>query len=139
MSQPEKYQYYDYGDSKEMKDGRFNMYRVLIDSDEGRAFEKLSTDSERLDFMRKHAHGSWVVVRSDSCFIEDLAAGKKYVIKIDTPEYEGLQKFLQEDGDSWPPGTKEFDAMFQYYKEHASSVHDVPVNTEPCELGSDSE
>ncbi|KAI2471292.1 hypothetical protein F4781DRAFT_131141 [Annulohypoxylon bovei var. microspora] len=126
MAQPEQYPYYKIHDKEGSSDGRYKVYTILIDSDDGRAYEKLSTHTERLEYMRKHAHDSWNVVQTDSTFLEDNLAGKTYTIKINSPEYEGLKKFLREDGSSWPPGTKEFDDMARYYREHATSVEDAP-------------
>ncbi|KAI1406761.1 hypothetical protein F5Y13DRAFT_196087 [Hypoxylon sp. FL1857] len=125
MAQSNQYPYYKIEDKDGDSDGNLKIYIILIDSDDGRAYEKLSTDAARLDYMRKHAHDSWSVVQPDSVFYEDTAAGKEYVIKINSREYEGLQKLLQEDGSSWPPGTKEFDAMVRYYKERATTVKDI--------------
>ncbi|KAI1101489.1 hypothetical protein F4804DRAFT_315880 [Jackrogersella minutella] len=126
MSQPERYPFYKIHDKENNTNGNYKVYTILIDSDDGRAYEKLSTDAERLNYMRQHAHDSWDVVQVDSAFYEDNVAGKEYVIKMNTPEYAGLEKLLQKDGSSWPPGTKEFDAMVQYYKEHATEVLDAP-------------
>ncbi|OTA97452.1 hypothetical protein M434DRAFT_26757 [Hypoxylon sp. CO27-5] len=65
-------------------------------------------------------------VQADSTFYEDTATGKRYVVKMNTPEYEGLEKLIQEDGSCWPKGTKEFDDMIQYHDDHATTVKDVP-------------
>ncbi|KAI1859462.1 hypothetical protein JX265_010465 [Neoarthrinium moseri] len=107
------------------------VYIILIDSDKGRALEKLETDDERLAYMRENADDSWRLVQADTAFFEDITLGKKYSIKKGTPEYEGLQKTLQEDGSSWPPGTEEFNAMLQYYREYATEVEDIATNTHP--------
>ncbi|KAH9907777.1 hypothetical protein F4778DRAFT_797848 [Xylariomycetidae sp. FL2044] len=108
------------------RDGSQEVYIVLMDSEKGRALEKLETDTERLEYMRVNADDSWQVVQADTVFLEDVAAGKKYSIKKGTAEYDGLQKTLQEDGSSWPQGTKEFTAMLQYYRRHATIVEDLP-------------
>jgi hypothetical protein len=114
-------------------EGNYQMLRILIDSEEGRAYEKLSTDTERLEYMREHAHDKYEVVQVDSTFYEDRENGKRYVIKIKSPEYEGLQKLLREDGSSWSPEDREWDAMIQYYKDHATTVEEVPIRS--CTLG----
>jgi hypothetical protein len=101
--------------------------RVLIDSDEGRAYEKLSTDTERLEYMRKHAQDTYDVVRTSTIFYADWENGKEYRIKINSPEHAGLQKLMKEDGGSWAPDDKEYGAMIQYFKDHATTVADVPV------------
>lgn len=130
MAHPEQYPFYKIHDKEDSKDGSFRIYKIMIDSDDGRAYEKLSTDAERLDYMRAHAHDSWKVVQVDSVFYEDRVEGKTYIIKKDTPEYEGLKKLYRKDGNSWPPGTKEFDDMVQYYKDYATSVEERPSS--PC-------
>ncbi|KAI1652703.1 hypothetical protein F4813DRAFT_394432 [Daldinia decipiens] len=129
MAPSEKYPYYKIHDKQSGWNGSFKVYTILIDSDDGRAYEKLSTDSERLDYMRKHAHDSWNVVRPDAAFYEDHELGKRYTIKINSPEYERLQKMMRKDGECPDEGTKEFDDMLQYYKDHATSVEDIPVGS----------
>ncbi|KAI0380437.1 hypothetical protein F5Y04DRAFT_289423 [Hypomontagnella monticulosa] len=130
MAHPEKYPFYKIEDREGCEDGSFRIYKIMIDSDDGRAYEKLSTDAERLDYMRAHAHDSWKVAQVDSVFYEDRVEGKTYIIKKDTPEYEGLKKLHRKDDSSWLPGTKEFDDMVQYYKDYATSVEERPSS--PC-------
>ncbi|KAF3066553.1 hypothetical protein GL218_09019 [Daldinia childiae] len=129
MDPSEKYPYYKIHDRENGSNGSFKVYIILIDSDDGRAYEKLSTDSERLDYMRKHANDSWDVVRPDAAFYEDYELGKRYTIKKDSPEYKGLQKLMRKDGESYHEGTKEFADMLQYYKEHATMVEDISVGS----------
>ncbi|KAI1644375.1 uncharacterized protein F4817DRAFT_346774 [Daldinia loculata] len=129
MAPSEKYPYYKIHDKENGSNGSFKVYTILIDSDDGRAYEKLSTDSERLDYMRKHAHDSWDVVRTDAAFYEDCELGKRYTIKKDSPEYEGLQKMMRKDGECHHEGTKEFHDMLQYYKDHATTVEDIPAGS----------
>ncbi|KAI1478813.1 hypothetical protein F4774DRAFT_144835 [Daldinia eschscholtzii] len=132
MEQPEQYPYYKIHDGEDSSNGdRYKVYVVLIDSDDGRAYEKLSTDSERLDYMRTHAHDSWDVVRPNAAFYEDHESRKRYVIKVDSPEYEGLQKTMK-DGECYLEGTKEFDDMLRYYRDHATTVEDLPSNPLCC-------
>ncbi|KAI0134989.1 hypothetical protein F4814DRAFT_6244 [Daldinia grandis] len=132
MAQPEKYPYYTIDDKENSSNGSFKVHAILIDSDDGRAYEKLSTDSERLDYMRKHAHDSWNVVQTDAHFYEDHESGKRYIIKKNSPECEGLRKMMQQDGECYPEGTKEFDDMLRYYEEHATSVEDIPAGSCCC-------
>jgi hypothetical protein len=110
-------------------EGNFTVRIITIDSDEGRAYAQLTTDADRLAYMREHAHRSWDAVRVDSAFFEDAVAGKTYEIKMNSPEYEGLKRLLREDGTSWPPGTRGFDAMVQYYRQHATAVRNLPANS----------
>jgi hypothetical protein len=109
--------------------------RILIDSDEGRAYGKLSTDVERLEYMRKHAHDKYQVVNVDHTFYEDREEGKTYLINTKSPEYKGLQKILREDGSSWSPEDKEYEAMIKYYKDYATKVEDTKKC--PCRLCSE--
>ncbi len=117
----------DYENPEETPEGNSYILRILIDSDEGRAYEKLSTHPERLDYMRKHHHDKYKVIQTTATFYEDREEGKSYSIDYKSPEYEGLQKYLREDGYSWTPEDKEWDAMIQYFKDHATKVEDVPV------------
>jgi hypothetical protein len=110
-------------------EGNYRMLRILMDSEEGRAYEKLSTDTDRLDYMRKHAHDKYNVVQVDSTFYEDRENGKRYLIKFKSPEYEGLRKLLREDGSYWSPEDREWDAMIQYYKDHAPTVEDIVIRS----------
>ncbi|KAI1383619.1 uncharacterized protein F4822DRAFT_82929 [Hypoxylon trugodes] len=132
MTEPQKWPYYKFHDETRDAKGRTTVYTVLIDSDEGRTYEKLRTDTERLEYIQKHAHDSWKCVQPDCAFFEDNEVGKRYVININSPEYEGLEKLLQEDGSSPPLGTKEWDEMIQYYKDHATTVEDAPISS--CDL-----
>lgn len=127
MTQPGEYPFYTIHDLENKPHGSYTVYAIRIDSDDGRAYKALSTHAERLAFMRERAHDSWNAVQADSAFLEDNVAGKTYVIKMDTPEYEGLQKMLMEDGGCWPEGTREFEDMVRYYKEHATEIEEAPV------------
>ncbi|KAH6652303.1 hypothetical protein BKA67DRAFT_573538 [Truncatella angustata] len=130
--EPQKWPYYKIHDKEAIlsdRQGSFKVHTILIDSDEGRAYEKLTTDAERLDYMRKHSVDSWWVVQADTVSFEDNVAGKRYEIKKNSDEYKGLKKLLKKDGSTPDPGTKEWDKMVRYYKEHATTIADVPVNT----------
>ncbi|KAK6072999.1 hypothetical protein SCUP234_06772 [Seiridium cupressi] len=130
--EPQKWPYYKIHDKEATlpdRPGSYKVHTILIDSDEGRAYEKLTSDAERLEYTREHSVDSWWVVQVDTAFVEDNAAGKKYEIKMKSPAYEGLKKFLHQDGSSPEPGTKGFEEMLQYYKEHATAIKDAPVIT----------
>ncbi|KAI1205863.1 uncharacterized protein F4807DRAFT_470630 [Annulohypoxylon truncatum] len=129
--EPREQPHYSIDDREKSPNSELKVYIIVIDSDDGRTYEKLSTDAERLEYMRKHVHDNWDVVQLDTVFFEDNKASKTYNIKINSPEYEGLKKFLQEDESTPLIGTKEFD-MVQYYREHATSVEDAPISS--CDL-----
>ncbi|KAH8205104.1 hypothetical protein TruAng_000669 [Truncatella angustata] len=112
--EPQKWPYYKIHDKEAIlsdRQGSFKVHTILIDSDEGRAYEKLTTDAERLDYMRKHSVDSWWVVQADTVSFEDNVAGKRYEIKKNSDEYKGLKKLLKKDGSTPDPGTKEWDKM----------------------------
>lgn len=108
--------------------GKYTLRTIVKDSDHGRAYDQLTTDADRLAYMREHAHRSWNVVQTDTAFLEDRAAGKEYEIKKNTPAYEGLKQLKRDlGGASLAPGTKEYGALIQYFREHATNVKDLPT------------
>jgi hypothetical protein len=101
----------------------YDVYKVKIDSDQGRAYSKLETDPERLQFMREHADEKMPVVFATWHFYEDPAAGKEYSILIDSPEGRVVDEMM---GDSDAERDEETDGrMLAYFKAHAHKVQDL--------------
>jgi hypothetical protein len=99
----------------------YDVYKVVIDSDEGRAYAKLTTDPERLQFMRQHAHEKMPVVFATWHFYEDPTAGKEYNILIDSPEGREVDALM---GDSDAERGEEVEGkLLAYFKAHAHKVH----------------
>jgi hypothetical protein len=84
----------------------YDVYKVIIDSDEGRAYSMLTTDPERLQFMRERAHEKMPIVFTTWHFYEDAAAGKEYGILIDSPEGRELD-WLMDNSDTEQDKEKE--------------------------------
>jgi len=116
--------------AEEKENGDSWTYKIRIDSDEGRAYEKLTSAADRLAYMRKHhdpedSHENvcptwrgWV----------DEVAGKHYSILIRSPEGDEIEKLVSKlsGPDGWPPeGTKERREIEDYYREHAHEVVDL--------------
>jgi hypothetical protein len=105
----------------------YDVYKVIIDSDEGRAYSKLTGDLERLQFVRKHAHEKMPVVFATWHFYEDPVLGKEYSILIDSPEGREVDALM---GDSNAEQDEETDArLLAYFKAHAHKVQDLTPTT----------
>jgi hypothetical protein len=105
----------------------YDVYKVIIDSDEGRAYSKLTADLERLQFMREHAHEKMPVVFATWHFYDDPVAGKEYSILIDSPEGREVDALM---GDSNAERDEETDArLLAYFKAHAHKVQDLTPTT----------
>ena len=111
----------------ENEDGGAWIFRILIDSVEGRAYVKLTTDVERLEYMRQHHHDSYEIVPPSQTGWIDETAGLEYTIQIRSPEGEELAKLRSKFPDEcWPPeGTKERREIEDYYRKHAHEIVDV--------------
>jgi hypothetical protein len=111
----------------EKENGDFMIFKIRIDSDEGREYAKLTTHSDRLAYMRKHHHDSYETIQVSQSVWTDDATGKRYAIWIRSPEGEELERLLSKPRESrWPPeGSKELREIQDYYKEHAHEVVDV--------------
>jgi len=55
----------------ETPDSGFTHFEIRVDSDEGRVYEKLSPDSERLEYMRRHAHNKTQGFYATEMFLAD--------------------------------------------------------------------
>lgn len=105
----------------------YDVYKVNIESDEGRAYSQLKTDPERLQFMREHSHEKMPVVFATWHFYEDLAAGKEYSILIDSPEGRQVDELI---GDSDAERDEETEGrVLAYFKAHAHKVQDLAPTT----------
>jgi hypothetical protein len=110
----------------------YDIYKVLIDSDEGRAYTKLTTDPDRLHFMRQYAHEKMPVVFATWHFYEDHIAGKEYSILIDCPEGREVDA-LMGDFDAEQSGEAE-GKLLAYFKAHAHEVDTMTPKPGECEI-----
>jgi hypothetical protein len=105
----------------------YDVYKVIIDSDEGRAYSMITTEPERLQFMRKHAHEKMPVVFATWHFYEDLAAGKEYSILLDSPEGREVDALM---GDSDAERDEKTEGrLLAYFRAHAHKVQDLTSMT----------
>lgn len=102
----------------------YDVYKVIVDSDEGRAYSMITTEPERLQFMREHAHEKTPVVFATWHFYEDRAAGKEYSILIDSPEGKEVDA-LMGDSDAEQDDTSK-GRLLAYFRAHAHKVQDLP-------------
>lgn len=109
-------------------EGNFFLLRILIDSDEGREYEKIpgSNQKERLTYMREHAQNKYQVVQPDATFFEDTEGRRTYYISYKSPDYPGFHKLLREDATGWLlEDVEEWKIMTQYFRDHATKVVDI--------------
>jgi hypothetical protein len=74
MEQPESnipVPYYTFKDKDEDPEVDYTLLKIRVDSDEGRVYTTLSTDAERLEYMRNHAHDRVGHVTPQWSFYED--------------------------------------------------------------------
>lgn len=109
----------------------YDIYKVLVDSDEGRNYAKLTTDPERLQFVRQYAHEKMSIVFPTWHYYEDPESGKEYSILIDSPEGREVDELMGDSDDEL--GEEASRKLLAYFKAHAHKVQDFePV---PCEIG----
>ena len=89
----------------------YYVYRLRVNSENGRAFAALNTDIERYGFMRKYADERMGTVSPNQVGWGDEQTGKCYVFELSTPEgkrAEGLccnsTERLARLHDAWRPG-----------------------------------
>ncbi|KAK8102417.1 hypothetical protein PG984_015563 [Apiospora sp. TS-2023a] len=95
------------------------LYLIVKDTDEGRAYEQLATDVERLAYMQAHAHESWGVAHPSHAFVYD---GNK-VYKIGRREAPAAWHGPGSGGE-WKHGSAEWKEYVQFFKDHATCVED---------------
>jgi hypothetical protein len=87
----------------------------------------LTTDPDRLQFMREYAHEKMSVVFTTWHFYEDPAAVKEYSILIDSSEGREVDTLM---GDSDAEQDKGKDGrLLAYSKAHAHKVEDLAPST----------
>ncbi len=116
---PETYTFTDY--LTETPDTS-TLYKVLVDSDEGRTFASLTNDADRVRYMRQHAHQKQENVQAQWAFYEDTEAGKRYLIRNRSPEGEEVSRMMNLDEEKGKLGQG---AVLRYYREHAHVVEDI--------------
>ena len=124
--------YHFFKDSTSENSKGYDVYKVLVDSDDGRAYAKLTTDPERLHFMRQHAHEKMPVVFATWHFYQDHAEGKEYNILIDSPEGREVSA-LMEDSDAERDEEAE-GKLLAYFKAHAHEVQTLPPKPAECQI-----
>lgn len=97
-------------------------YKILVDSDEGRAYTKLSTDAERLQHMRLYAHQKSTMAQAQWRVYTDKKEGKEYLIHINTPEYKEVERLMGDSDDEWEEESERAQIVHQYFREHAHNV-----------------
>jgi len=120
---PQVQTHYYFKDSTSETSEGWDGYKVLINSDEGRAYVKLSTDPERLEFMRLHAHERQDTVFAQWMFYRDFKAGKAYNILIRSPEGEEASRLIGDSDDEMDEKTEE--AVLKYFQENAHEVTEL--------------
>ena len=103
-------------------EGDFTLCMVRVDSDEGRAYAKLSTDAERLQYMRLHAHEKVKHVSPQWHFYQDSKAKKMYYIRIRSPEGEEVSQLIGDSDEEVEDGSEKDEMLFRYFREHAHRV-----------------
>lgn len=104
------------------------IFWLTIDSKEGRVYETLKSDEERLPYIIGHCLEIRHSTVPDSIYYHDVAEKKRYRIRRNTPVYEGLLKLARPTGSMlWPKDSPEWAMVVQYYKAHAHEVCDAPV------------
>ncbi len=101
----------------------WDTYKVLIDSDRGRAYAQLATDPERLAFMRLHADEKQPVVFATHYFYEDRERGKEYSVLIESETGGEVERLM---GDRDEKGSEEAEERLrEYFREHAHVVEEL--------------
>jgi hypothetical protein len=111
-------------------EGRETVYKVLVDSDEGRAYEKLTMDTNRLQYMKMHAHYKMVGVSPQFLFFDDLKARKSYLIRVGSPEHAVVAGMTEDSDEELEDGSEAQDVMFRYFVKHAHEVKDIKKGVE---------
>jgi len=124
--------YHFFRDSTAETPQGYDFYKVLVDSNEGRAFAALTTDPERLRFMRQHAHEKMPVVYATIHFYQDHVAGKEYDILIDSPEGREVDALMAEFDTEWDEVAE--GKLLAYFKAHAHRVHTLPSKSAECKI-----
>lgn len=125
--------YHIFKDSTSETPQGYDVYKVLIESDEGRTYAKLSTDAERLEFMRLHAHEKIPTVYANVIGYDDLKEGKAYSINVKSPEAEKASELIGDSDDERDEEAEE--KVRLYFKKHAHTVHDLDPKPEQPRAG----
>ncbi len=101
----------------------WNTYKLRIDSERGRAYARLATDPERLEFMRRHADEKQPVVFATHYFYEDRERGKEYQVLIGSEEGEEVERLMGDGDEKRGEGAEE--RLCEYFREHAHGVEEL--------------
>lgn len=112
----------------------YTCYKLIAGSDDALAFAKLTTDPERLEFMRKHAV-DWHDMPfkgADWTGYLDKEAGREYLIRFDSPEGDAFEELAGDYPYDDAERDKEIDRqLLAYAKAHAHVVKDIsPLDIE---------
>ncbi len=107
----------------------YTLFKIRVDSDEGRAYEKLSNDAEREQYMRQHAHEKMGYVSAQWHFYEDKIDGKKYLIRIGSAEGNELEILMGDSDDEMEEGSEKMEAVLRYFKEHSHMTEEIERRT----------
>ncbi|KLU83758.1 hypothetical protein MAPG_02809 [Magnaporthiopsis poae ATCC 64411] len=119
---------------EESADGtRYNLLKIFCDTPEGRAYDDLVTDEQRLAYMRaNHQDNTWHV-QPDERIFEDWDEGKCYVVKIRSPEGQALAKLDPPGGEEWEDEKSEgYRAWVDFFKKNASYVEELQPEDRPA-------
>ncbi|EJT72936.1 hypothetical protein GGTG_09787 [Gaeumannomyces tritici R3-111a-1] len=113
---------------------RHNLLKIFCDTPEGRTYEGLATDEERLAYMRAHHQDNTWHVQPDERILEDWDEGKCYVVKILSPEGQALARLDPPEGEDWEdPECEGYLAWLDFFKKNASYVEELlPGNRLPA-------
>ncbi|KAL8388204.1 hypothetical protein RB595_009384 [Gaeumannomyces hyphopodioides] len=111
---------------------RHNLLKIFCDTPEGRAYDGLATDEERLAYMRAHHQDNTWHVQPDERIFEDWDEGKCYVVKIRSAEGQVLARLDPPDGEEWEDAECEgYRAWLDFFKKNASYIEDLRPEDRP--------
>lgn len=130
-------EYYGFIDLTSETPESVDNYKILVDSDEGRAYAELSTDAERLQHMRLYAHEKSAIVQAQWHFYRDKKEGKEYFIHINTPESEEVETLMGDSDEEWEEDSERAELVLRYFREHAHKVEVLQKNAEVLQKNSE--
>ena len=120
---PPAEEYYTW--EEETSDRCFTIYKIRINSDEARAYVKLTSDEKRLKYMRLHAHAKIEYVSPKYIFYEDSKSGKRFCIRTNTPECAEAERLIGDSDEELVAGTERGDRVLRYFETHAHQVESI--------------
>ena len=96
--------------------------KILVNSAEGRVYSQLTTDIDRLEFVRLHAHEKTVHVSPQWRFYRDRDKGLNYHICTGSQEDREVSELVGDSDEELEEGSGRDHAVRRYFREHAHGV-----------------